>query len=169
MFDVDKPLYDQTTYWGRFMHMYYLCGPGSWNTLLANHQAGHDGERTGRQTEQGLVTCRETGRDEKTWKERDRNRNEINKIITNIDNKEFKEAIHSCENLINLNIENTIVYNLCGRAYQSLGLYEKSIPKFEKSIADYCGATHAVAVNSATSASWCCANIEISGTCFQSD
>ena len=60
--------------------------------------------------------------------------NEINKIITNINNKEFKEAIHSCENLINLNIENTIVYNLYGRAYQSLGLYEKSIPKLEKSI-----------------------------------
>lgn len=60
--------------------------------------------------------------------------NEINKIITNIDNKEFKEAINSCENLINLNIENAIVYNLYGRAYQSLGLYEKSIPKLERSI-----------------------------------
>ena len=38
MFDVDKPLYDQTTYWGRFMHMYYLCGPGSWNTLLVSNK-----------------------------------------------------------------------------------------------------------------------------------
>ena len=60
--------------------------------------------------------------------------NEINKIITNIDNKEFKEAINSCENLINLNIENAIVYNLYGRSYQSLGLYEKSIPNLERSI-----------------------------------
>jgi len=60
--------------------------------------------------------------------------NKISKIIKNIDNKECKEAIHSCETLINSNIENTIIYNLYGRAYQILGLYEKSISKFEKSI-----------------------------------
>ncbi len=59
---------------------------------------------------------------------------EINKIITNLNNKEFKTAKNSCEKLIKSNIENTIIYNLCGQAYQNLGFYEKSIPKFEKSI-----------------------------------
>lgn len=38
MYDVDKPLYDQTSYWGRFKQMYYLCGPGSWNTLFVSKQ-----------------------------------------------------------------------------------------------------------------------------------
>ncbi len=60
--------------------------------------------------------------------------NEINKIITNLNNKEFKTAINSCENLIKSNIESAIVYNLYGQAYQNLALYEKSIPKFKKSI-----------------------------------
>ncbi len=59
---------------------------------------------------------------------------EINKIITNLNNKEFKTVINSCENLIKLKIENTVIYNLYGQAYQNLGLYEKSIPRFEKSI-----------------------------------
>ena len=56
----------------------------------------------------------------------------INKIIENLNNKEFKTAINSCEKLIGAKNENTIIYNLCGKAYQSLALYEKSIPK------DYC-------------------------------
>ena len=60
--------------------------------------------------------------------------NEINKIIANLNNKEFKTAINSCENLIESKIENTIIYNLCGQAYQNLALYEKSNPKFKKSI-----------------------------------
>ena len=60
--------------------------------------------------------------------------NKINEIIANLNNKEFKTAINSCENLINSNIENTIVYNLYGQAYQNLALYEKSISKFERSI-----------------------------------
>jgi Tfp pilus assembly protein PilF len=59
---------------------------------------------------------------------------EINNIIVNINNKKFNEAIHLCENLINLNYENTIIYNLQGRAYQNLGLYEESIQKFNRSI-----------------------------------
>ncbi len=60
--------------------------------------------------------------------------NEINKIITKLNNKEFKSVINTCENLIESNIENTIIYNLYGQAYQNLGLYAKSIPQFEKSI-----------------------------------
>ncbi len=60
--------------------------------------------------------------------------NEINKIISYLNNKEFKTVINSCENLIKSNIENTIIYNLYGQAYQNLALYEKSITKFEKSI-----------------------------------
>ena len=59
---------------------------------------------------------------------------EINKIIDHLNKKEFKTVINSCENLIKLNIENTIVYNLYGQAYQNLKLYKKSITKFEKSI-----------------------------------
>ena len=58
----------------------------------------------------------------------------IDKIIQNLSNKEFKTAINSCEKLIKSNIENTIVYNLYGQAYQNLALYDKSISKFEKSI-----------------------------------
>ena len=58
----------------------------------------------------------------------------INKIIENLNNKEFKTVINSCEKLIDAQIENTIIYNLCGKAYQNLALYEKSIPRFEKSI-----------------------------------
>ena len=60
--------------------------------------------------------------------------NEINKIIESLNNKEFKNVINLCENLIKSNIENTIVYNLYGQAYQNLSLYEKSISKFERSI-----------------------------------
>ena len=59
---------------------------------------------------------------------------EINKIINNLNNKEFKTVINSCEKLIKSKIENTIIYNLYGLGYQNLGLYEESIPKFEKSI-----------------------------------
>ena len=58
----------------------------------------------------------------------------IDKIINHLNNKEFKTAINSCEKLIKSKIENTIVYNLYGKAYQNLGAYEKSISKFEKSI-----------------------------------
>ncbi len=58
----------------------------------------------------------------------------INKIIENLNNKEFKTVINSCEKIIDAKIENTIIYNLCGKAYQNLALYEKSIPRFEKSI-----------------------------------
>ena len=60
---------------------------------------------------------------------------EINKIILKLNKKEFKNVINSCEKLIKLKIENTIIYNLFGRAYQNLALYEKSIIKFEKAIA----------------------------------
>ena len=35
---------------------------------------------------------------------------------------------------IKSNIENTIIYNLYGQAYQNLALYEKSITKFKKAI-----------------------------------
>ncbi len=58
----------------------------------------------------------------------------IDKIVNNLNNKEFKTALNSCEKLINSRIENTVIYNLCGQAYQNLGFYEKSIIKFEKSI-----------------------------------
>ena len=51
----------------------------------------------------------------------------IDKIINHLNNKEFKTAINSCEKLIKSKIENTIVYNLYGKAYQNLGAYEKSI------------------------------------------
>ena len=60
--------------------------------------------------------------------------NEINKIIANLSNKEFKTAINSCKNLIESKVENTFVYNLYGQAYQNLALYEKSILKFKKAI-----------------------------------
>lgn len=59
---------------------------------------------------------------------------EINKIILKLNNKEFQNVANSCEKLIELKVENTIIYNLCGRAYQNLALYEKSIVKFEKAI-----------------------------------
>ena len=58
----------------------------------------------------------------------------INTILHNIKNKEFKTVINKCEKLVSSKVENTIIYNLYGLAYQNLGLYEKSIPKFEKSI-----------------------------------
>ena len=58
----------------------------------------------------------------------------IDKIIQKLKNKEFKTVIKSCEKLIKSNVENTIIYNLYGQAYQNLGLYEKSILKFEKAI-----------------------------------
>ena len=58
----------------------------------------------------------------------------IYKITQNLNNKEFKIVIKSCEKLIKANVKNTIIYNLYGRAYQNLGLYEKSILKFEKAI-----------------------------------
>ena len=60
--------------------------------------------------------------------------NEINEIILKLNNKEYKSVVNSCEKLIKLKIENTIIYNLFGRAYQNLALYEKSIIKFEKAI-----------------------------------
>ena len=59
---------------------------------------------------------------------------EINKIVLKLNNKEFKNVVNSCEKLLKLKIENTIIYNLYGRAYQNLALYEKSILKFEKAI-----------------------------------
>ena len=51
----------------------------------------------------------------------------IDKIIKNLNNKEFKTAINSCEKLIKSNIKNTIIYNLYGQAYQNLGssIYNK--------------------------------------------
>ena len=58
----------------------------------------------------------------------------IDKIIKNLNNKEFKTAINSCEKLIKSNIKNTIIYNLYGQACQNLGLYEDSILQFEKAI-----------------------------------
>ncbi len=58
----------------------------------------------------------------------------IDKIVQNLNNKDFKTVINSCQKLIDTKIENTVIYNLYGQAYQNLGFYEKSIPKFEKSI-----------------------------------
>ena len=60
--------------------------------------------------------------------------NEINKIIVNLNKKEFKKAINASEKLISKKIRNTQIYNLCGLAYQNLGLYDKSITYFEKSV-----------------------------------
>ena len=60
--------------------------------------------------------------------------NEINKIIVNLNKKEFKKAINASEKLISKKIKNTQIYNLCGLAYQNLGLYDKSITYFEKSV-----------------------------------
>ena len=50
----------------------------------------------------------------------------INTILHNIKNKEFKTVINKCEKLVSSKVENTIIYNLYGLAYQNLGLYEKS-------------------------------------------
>ena len=60
--------------------------------------------------------------------------NEINQIVKELNNKEFKKVINSCERIIQLKIENTIVYNLFGLGYQKQGLFEKSIKAFNKSI-----------------------------------
>ena len=60
--------------------------------------------------------------------------NEINKIIENLNKKEFKKVINESEKLISKNVKNTQIYNLCGIAYQNLGLHDKSIYYFEKSI-----------------------------------
>ena len=60
--------------------------------------------------------------------------NEINKIIVNLNKKEFKKVINTSEKLISKKVKNTQIYNLCGLAYQNLGLYDKSITYFEKSI-----------------------------------
>ena len=60
--------------------------------------------------------------------------NEINYIIQNLNNKEFRKAIKSCEKIIKQKIKHTIVYNLYGLAYQKQGLFVESIKAFEKSI-----------------------------------
>jgi len=60
--------------------------------------------------------------------------NEISSIIYFVNNNEFKKAIKACEKIIKLKIENTIVYNLYGLAFQKQGLFFDSIKAFEKSI-----------------------------------
>ena len=32
--DIDKPRYDQSTYWNRFLQMNEVCGAPSWRTLF---------------------------------------------------------------------------------------------------------------------------------------
>ena len=34
LYFLDKPLFDQNTYVGRFKQMWYICGPGSWDTIF---------------------------------------------------------------------------------------------------------------------------------------
>ena len=60
--------------------------------------------------------------------------NEINQIANYLNNKEFKKVVSSCEKIIQLKIENTIVYNLYGLGLQKMGYFDKSIKIFEKSI-----------------------------------
>jgi tetratricopeptide (TPR) repeat protein len=60
--------------------------------------------------------------------------NEINQITNYLNNKEFKKVVSSCEKIIQLKIENTIVYNLYGLGLQKMGYFDKSIKIFEKSI-----------------------------------
>ncbi len=60
--------------------------------------------------------------------------NEINRILYLLNKREFKKVINLSEKLINKKVKNTEVYNLCGLACQNLGLYEKSIINFQKSI-----------------------------------
>ena len=59
---------------------------------------------------------------------------EIEKIIYFLNKKEFSKVIKISEKLISKKIKNTQIYNLCGLAYQNLGLHDKSINYFEKSI-----------------------------------
>ena len=60
--------------------------------------------------------------------------NEINQIINNLNKREFRKVIKSCEKIIKLKIENSLVYNLYGLGFQKQGLFNKSIKAFEKSI-----------------------------------
>tara|TARA_B110000008_G_scaffold278220_1_gene321401 strand:- start:152 stop:1705 length:1554 start_codon:yes stop_codon:yes gene_type:complete len=60
--------------------------------------------------------------------------NEINQITNNLNNKEFKKVVRSCKKIIQLKIENTIVYNLYGIGLQKMGFFDKSIKAFENSI-----------------------------------
>ena len=60
--------------------------------------------------------------------------NQINLIINFLNKGELKKAVRSCEKIIKLKIENTIVYNLLGLGLQKQGLFNNSIKFFEKSI-----------------------------------
>ncbi len=59
---------------------------------------------------------------------------EINQIVKNLNEGQFKKVVISCEKIIKLKIENTVVYNLLGLGLQKQGLFDYSIKYFEKSI-----------------------------------
>ncbi len=60
--------------------------------------------------------------------------NQINKIISFLNNHEYEKAKKNCEKLIKFNVQNPTVYNLHGIAYQKLGHIDDSIEAFEKSL-----------------------------------
>ena len=60
--------------------------------------------------------------------------NEIKSIINNFNNRQFTKVIESCERIIKLKVENSVIYNFYGLAFQKQGIYKKSIEAFEKSI-----------------------------------
>ena len=60
--------------------------------------------------------------------------NEINQIVKDLNNNEFKKVINTCEKIIKSKVENTIVYNFYGLSFQKQGLFTKSINAFKKSI-----------------------------------
>ena len=59
---------------------------------------------------------------------------ELNSIIADLNAKKFHQVIDRCENIIKLNLGNSVVYNIYGVAYQNLKKYKESIEAFNKSI-----------------------------------
>ena len=60
--------------------------------------------------------------------------NKITLIIDYLNKGELKKVVSSCKKIIELKVENTIVYNLLGLGLQKQRLFDSSITYFEKSI-----------------------------------
>tara|TARA_Y100000816_G_scaffold159040_1_gene113644 strand:+ start:1244 stop:2797 length:1554 start_codon:yes stop_codon:yes gene_type:complete len=59
---------------------------------------------------------------------------ELGIIIADLNAKKFEQVIVRCENIIKLNLGNSIIYNIYGVAHQNLNKYKESIEAFNKSI-----------------------------------
>ena len=60
--------------------------------------------------------------------------NKITLIIDYLNKGELKKVVSSCKKIIELKVQNTIVYNLLGLGLQKQRLFDASITYFKKSI-----------------------------------